>query len=451
MGVSPPLYERYSQPVPRYTSYPTAPHFHPGVDADQYRRWLEALPEGKTVSIYLHVPFCAEMCWYCGCHTKSAVRYAPIADYAATLAREIALVAGAIGRRVPVGRIHWGGGTPTQLAPDDFHRLMDALRTHFDVRGDAEIAVEIDPRTLDSRRVVALAEEGVTRASLGVQDLNDHVQKAINRVQPFAQVEGAADALRGAGVDALNLDLMYGLPHQTEADVRRTIDRCASLRPDRFAVFGYAHVPWMKVHQKMIPENALPGPRERFAQSQAAAGALAALGYRPIGLDHFARPDDALARALDEGRLRRNFQGYTDDDAEILIGFGASSIGQFPHGYVQNAVPFHAYDDDIAAGRLAVHRGIALTPEDRLRHDVIERLMCDLRADPTRIARRHGLIDDGLASAYEALRPMVDDGLAEITDGVVRITEAGRPFMRTIAAVFDGYLTGATARHSRPI
>jgi oxygen-independent coproporphyrinogen-3 oxidase len=451
MDSASPLYERYNQPVPRYTSYPTAPHFHPGVDAGTYRLWLETLPEGKAVSLYLHIPFCAEMCWYCGCHTKVAVRYAPIADYTATLAREIALVAAIIGRRAPVGHIHWGGGTPTQLAPDDFLRLMDGLRTHFDVRPDAEIAIEADPRTLDAPRIGALAEAGVTRASLGVQDLNAHVQNAINRVQPFARVAEAAEDLRGAGVRMLNMDLMYGLPYQTEADVRGTIDQIASLRPDRLAVFGYAHVPWMKVHQKMIPDDALPGARERFRQAQAAAEALVALGYRPIGLDHFARPDDALARALDEGRLRRNFQGYTDDAAEILIGFGSSAIGQLPQGYVQNAVPFHAYDESVAEGRLAVHRGIALAPEDRLRRDVIERLMCDLRADPANLARRHGLAEDTLAAEIESLGPMVDDGLAEIAGGIVRITESGRPFMRVIAAAFDGYFAGQPARHSRPV
>jgi oxygen-independent coproporphyrinogen-3 oxidase len=201
----------------------------------------------------------------------------------------------------------------------------------------------------------------------------------------------------------------------------------------------------------MIPDDALPGARERFRQAQAAAEALVALGYRPIGLDHFARPDDALARALDEGRLRRNFQGYTDDAAEILIGFGSSAIGQLPQGYVQNAVPFHAYDESVAEGRLAVHRGIALAPEDRLRRDVIERLMCDLRADPANLARRHGLAEDTLAAEIESLGPMVDDGLAEIAGGIVRITESGRPFMRVIAAAFDGYFAGQPARHSRPV
>lgn len=451
MDVSPSLFERYDRPVPRYTSYPTAPHFHAGVDEACYRRWLAALPEGETVSLYLHVPFCAEMCWYCGCHTKVAARYAPIADYVATLGHEVALVAGVIGRRVPVGHVHWGGGTPTQLAPEDFLGLMAVLRTHFDIRPDAEIAVEADPRTLDPARIRALAEAGVNRASLGVQDLNDRVQKAINRIQPFARVAEAVEGLRGAGVGALNMDLMYGLPYQTEADVRRTVDLVASLRPDRLAVFGYAHVPWMKIHQKMIPEDTLPGGLDRLRQARAAAETLVAHGYRPIGLDHFAKPDDALARALDQGRLRRNFQGYTDDAADVLIGFGTSAIGQFPQGYVQNAVPFHAYDEAIAASRLAVHRGVELTPEDRLRRAVIERLMCDMKADLARLARAHGFPEDAFAAERAALAPMAADGLVEIAGPVVRITEAGRLFMRTVAAVFDGYLASGRGRHSRAV
>lgn len=451
MDTAPHLSERYDRPVPRYTSYPTAPHFHAGVGVEHYRRWIEALPADAAVSLYLHVPFCAEMCWYCGCHTKVAARYAPIADYAARLAREIALVAGIAGRRIAVGHVHWGGGTPTQLAADDFLRLMDVLRGHFDVRPDAEIAVEADPRTLDLPRVRALAATGVTRASLGAQDFNDHVQRAINRIQPFAKVAEAAEALRGAGIGALNMDLMYGLPHQTDADARRTAELAASLQPDRLAVFGYAHVPWMKTHQKMIPESALPGARERLAQALIMAETLAARGYRPIGLDHFAKPGDALARALDDGRLKRNFQGYTDDPADILIGFGTSAIGQFPQGYVQNAVPFHEYDEAIAAGRLAVHRGIELTPEDRLRRAAIERLMCDMRVDLAALCRARGFAEDALAPDAEALGPMVEDGLVEVSGSVVRLTETGRPFMRTIAAIFDTYLATGKARHSRAV
>ncbi len=451
MDVAPNLFERYDRPVPRYTSYPTAPHFHADIDEARYRRWLAALPKGEPVSLYFHVPFCAEMCWYCGCHTKVAARYAPIAEYVATLKREIALVAGIIGRRVPVSRIHWGGGTPTQLAPEDFLDLMAVIQTHFDVQPHSEIAVEADPRTLDDARIRALAEAGVNRASLGVQDLNEHIQKAINRIQPFARVATAVQSLRAAGIGALNMDLMYGLPYQTEIDVRRTVELVDSLRPDRLAIFGYAHVPWMKVHQKMIPEDSLPGGPERLGQARAAADALAAHGYRPIGLDHFARPEDSLSQALDAGRLRRNFQGYTDDGAEILIGFGASAIGQFPEGYVQNAVPFHAYEETVAAGRLAVHRGMALTPEDRLRRAVIERLMCDMTADLSRLARAHGFSDDIFATELAALTPMVDDKLIEISDQVVRIPETARLFMRTVAAVFDAYLDNGRGRHSRAV
>lgn len=449
--LSPELLARYDRPVPRYTSYPTAPHFHDGVNADLYRQWLSRVPAQEALSLYLHVPFCAKMCWYCGCHTKVVGQYAPIAAYARTLSREIGLAADAIGRKARVAHIHWGGGTPTILAADDFRRLMADLRERFDVRTDAEIAVEADPRTLDAGRVAALADSGVNRVSLGVQDLNPHVQEAINRVQPFEQVADAVNKLRDAGIMAFNADLMYGLPYQTEADVRRTVDLIASLRPSRLAVFGYAHVPWMKTHQKMIPDAALPDGPARLTQARVAADALIAHGFRAIGLDHFAAPEDALARALDAGRLKRNFQGYTDDSAGVLVGFGASAIGQLPEGYVQNAVPFHLYDEAIAAGRLATSRGLILAPEDRLRRAAIEKLMCDMVVDLAQLARAHGFPESTFDADLAQLEPMVADGLVAVSGATVRIPEDARLLMRTVAAVFDRYLQTGRGRHSRAV
>jgi oxygen-independent coproporphyrinogen-3 oxidase len=445
------LLQRYDAPVPRYTSYPTAPHFHEGVDAEVYRDWLGRISPDERVSLYLHVPFCTRMCWYCGCHTKVVRQYRPVGDYAAVLDREIALVADAVSKGPEVSHVHWGGGTPTMLSPEDFSALMSALRERFDFAGDAEVAVEIDPRTLTRDKAVALARAGVTRASLGVQDFNEIVQQAINRLQPFEMSAEVVEWLRGAGIEAINFDLMYGLPHQTVDLVLHSVDLAVELAPDRLALFGYAHVPWMKKHQQMIDEATLPGAEERLQQAEAAAERLTEHGYRRIGLDHFARAEDSLSRALDEGRLRRNFQGYTDDQATVLLGFGASAIGSLAQGYVQNAVPFGTYAEAVKSGRLAVMRGVEVDADDRLRRTVIERLMCDLAVDLSTIGAELGAPSDGFAGELSALAPMARDGLVEVEGSRVRITETGQPLMRTVCAVFDRYLSTGKGRHSRAV
>ena len=429
------LLNRYDRRVPRYTSYPTAPHFHAGIGAETYRRWLSGIDGETPLSLYFHVPFCKEMCWYCGCHTKIVRRYQPVGDYAAVMAAEIALVAAEIPAQAPVTHIHWGGGTPTILSAADCAHLMDRVRALFRLRPDAEVAVEMDPRTVTEDRVAALADAGVNRASLGVQDLNDHVQRAINRIQPYDMNARVVEMLRAAGIDRINFDLMYGLPYQNVADVERTVDLAVRLRPDRLAVFGYAHVPWMKTHQKMIPEDALPGAEQRFEQAEAAAARLVAHGYRRIGLDHFALEDDAMTDALDAGRLRRNFQGYTTDPARALIGFGASSIGALPEGYVQNAAPLRQYAEAVRRGQLPVVKGIALNDDDRMRRDIIERLMCDLSVDLDRIARENSMPMRQFAGELAALAQMAQDGLVEIEGKTIRITEFGRPLMRTVLSL----------------
>ena len=441
---------QFDAPVPRYTSYPTAPHFQPGVNARTYAEWLANIGGNDALSLYFHVPFCAEMCWYCGCHTKIVKRYKPVGDYAGLLADEVALTAAQVRAEPRVVHVHWGGGTPTMLAEGDFLSLMDTVHNHFPFADDAEVAVEIDPRTLTRVMAGALALAGVNRASLGVQDFNDHVQQAINRIQPFEVTQRAVGWLKEAGIKSINFDLMYGLPGQTVDDVIRTVDQAVRLGPDRLAVFGYAHVPWMKAHQRMIDEDRLPPGPERLAQALAAGRRLGEHGYRAIGLDHFARPADALARALDEGRLRRNFQGYTTDRASVLLGFGASAIGSLGEGYVQNQVPFADYGRAIRKGRLAVARGIQLTADDRLRRAVIERLMCGLAADLEEIAAGFGL-DETFAPELAALKPLAEDGLVDVRGSHVRITERGRPWMRTIAAQFDRYLETGKARHSRAV
>jgi oxygen-independent coproporphyrinogen-3 oxidase len=439
---------RLDRPVPRYTSYPTAPHFHPGIAAATYAEWLGAIEDG-SLSLYLHVPFCQRLCWYCGCHTKPARLYEPVADYVRLLEAEIGLVAAALACRLPVRQVHWGGGTPTVLTTTDFARLTDALHRRLGAEG-AEVAVEVDPRTLTQAMAATLARCGVVRASLGVQDFSPRVQQAINRLQSFEVTAQAVDRLRQAGIAGINLDLMYGLPQQGVADVVTTVDLAVRLAPDRLALFGYAHVPWMKKHQRLIEEAALPDGAARFAQAEAAAARLAQHGYRRIGLDHFARPEDDMARALAAGRLRRNFQGYTVDQGEVLLGFGASAIGTLPQGYVQNAVPVNRYGEAIAAGRLAAVRGIALTPEDRLRRAVIERLMCDLAVDLDQVAGTPGGAER-FAAELAALQDLAAEGLIEIAGPRLTVTEAGRPLLRTVCAAFDAYLGRGTGRHSRAV
>jgi oxygen-independent coproporphyrinogen-3 oxidase len=447
----PDLIAKYDRRVPRYTSYPTAPHFSPAVTAADYAGWLGALEDDAALSLYLHVPFCASLCWFCACHTSVVHRPEPLESYGKTLLTEIRLVAAAIGRRLKVRHIHWGGGTPSALPPALMRDVMQSLRAHFDVTPDAEVAVEVDPRELSDASLDVLGEMGTTRASLGVQDFDPLVQQAVNRVQDFALTAACAERLRGVGIGSINLDLIYGLPHQTEQSVAATVEQALRIAPDRVAVFGYAHVPWMKRHQALLPEAALPNAAERFAQRETVEAVITAAGYAAIGLDHFARPDDALATAAANARLKRNFQGYTTDDAPVLLGLGASSIGCLPQGYVQNLPSIPAWRDAVRAERLPVARGVALTDADKLRREVIETLMCHNEVDLRVVAARHGADVVGLMDAAPALQDMAHDGLLRWDGMHVAVTPAGRPFVRAVAAAFDTYLVAGAARHSAAV
>jgi oxygen-independent coproporphyrinogen-3 oxidase len=427
--------------VPRYTSYPTAPHFSAAVTASTYAGWLAALAPNATLSLYIHVPFCTELCHYCGCNTRALRKREPVEAYAERLADEIVLLGGVKGRRLT--RLHWGGGTPSILGPALLEAIAARVASLFDLSGLKEHAIELDPRRLDKPLVRSLRAIGVTRASLGVQDVSPAVQRAIGRVQPFDMVERAAEWLRAAGVDALNIDLMYGLPHQGTREVARSAELAASLKPQRLALFGYAHVPWFKTHQRLIDDASLPGVGERLEQVRVATETLCGLGYERIGLDHFALPEDELAVAAREKRLHRNFQGYTVDDADALIGLGASAIGKLPQGFVQNAPDLAGYARAVQSGRFATVKGLALTDDDRLRASIIERLMCDLEVD---------LAEYGGAARFEPelkrLNTLADDGLVTVDGARATVTEAGRPFVRIAASVFDAYLAASQKRHS---
>lgn len=439
------------QTVPRYTSYPTAPHFTPDIGADVYGQWLAELPSKATLSLYTHVPFCAVLCHYCGCHTKVVRRQEPVEVYAGRLEQEMALVAERTGRR-KVLHIHWGGGTPSMLGPDRLRRLAERMRALFDLSDLREHAIELDPRQVQRPLVRALMEIGVNRASLGVQDFSPHVQQAIGRIQPLGIVADVVAGLRDSGIENINIDLMYGLPKQTERDVQRSIALADSLKPQRLALFGYAHVPWFKSNQRLIDESALPGPEQRLAQAQTARETLVSLGYVPIGLDHFARSDDELAVAAESGRLHRNFQGYTSDEADVLLGFGASSIGKLPQGFVQNAPDIAGYARAIASGSLAVARGIAFSSDDRMRAKIIERLMCDFEVDIDALVSQMGAISvTELDADIASLVPLKAEGVLEIEGRRISMTESGRPFVRLAAAAFDTYLKRGQARHSAAV
>lgn len=379
---------------------------------------------------------------------KLAARYSTVASYVETLIKEIDLVAAALPDRMRVSHLHWGGGTPTSLSPEDLERVMDRVWMHFDRAQDAELAIESDPRTLSHEMIDKIGALGFNRASFGIQEFDPKVQTAINRIQPPDMVARAVSALRDAGVSAINFDLIYGLPHQTVDMLKATIDACASLHPNRIALFGYAHVPWMAKRQRKIDADTLPGPRARLAQAAAASEAIRAHGYKQIGMDHFALPNDPLSSAAEDKTLRRNFQGYTVDDAPTLIGFGATSIGRLPQGYVQNAPEAGAWARAIEAGTFAIAKRYALTSQDRVQAEIIEALMCFGQVDLNEIAHANNLGAGWVADTLREAEPYLPGGLAVIEGGRVRLTEGGEPFVRIVAAAFDHHLHGAPARHS---
>lgn len=432
--------------VPRYTSYPTAADFTLQVTANQHATWLGGLDAEQSVSVYLHVPYCREICLYCGCNTKMAVRDDVVSSYRRALEAEIALVSGLVNKRLRISRLHWGGGTPSILGAGGLRSVMAAIERRFSFDPGFEHAIELDPRYVTAELANGLAALGITRASLGVQDVNPLVQAAIGRLQPLAMVEAAVDRLRSAGIPGLSFDLMYGLPMQSVESIRKTCASVVSLSPDRIACFGYAHLPELKANQRRIDETRLPSQDERIDQADVMAEELVRNGYLKIGIDHFAKPGDALARAAASRSLHRNFQGYTDDISKILLGLGASSISTFANGYVQTITDVPKYVRAIESGSLASARGCRRDDEDRQRARIIERLMCDFEADLQAIAP-----DLDLSEELTMLNRMQGEGLVEIGAGKLIMTEAGRPVVRVVAAIFDTFRRNNFARFSAAV
>jgi len=437
--------------LPRYTSYPTAVAFEPADGEAEARRWLAATRPEEVISAYVHVPFCKRMCWYCGCHTSVFHAYDRVRAFYETLRLEVDLWADAIGPHAGAAHLHFGGGSPNALSPEDFLGLVRHMADRFRLRPGAEIAAELDPGMLTDEFIDAAGVAGVTRVSLGVQMFDPDVQARVNRIQPFEMVAAANDRLRGAGVGAINFDLMYGLPGQTPGNVAASTAAAVTLRPDRVAVFGYAHVPWMKKHQVMIREADLADVAGRWEQAEAADEVLLAAGYVRIGLDHYALPGDALSVSAAGGALRRNFQGYTDDPAPVLVPIGPSSIGRFTEGFLQNAVTTDVWGREVEAGRLPIARRLAVTAEDGLRAAVIERLMCDLAVDVDAMCRDRGFDPSTLDGPVRAVAALQADGLCEVDGRRIRIPVHASRVMRVVAACFDARLPVSVARHARAV
>jgi len=433
--------------APRYTSYPPATQFSAEVGDARFREWLAAIPPESAISVYLHVPFCRRLCWFCACRTQGTQSDDPVLAYAETLLAEIEMLSRALPPGVRLSRLHWGGGTPTLLPAATMRRVSEAIFAVLPLAEGAEFSVEIDPNEIDEARVVALAASGMNRASIGVQDFNPEIQKTIGRDQSLALTRHAVEMLRAYGVGSVNADILYGLPHQDPVRIARTVEQVLTLAPERIALYGYAHVPWMAKRQVMIPTEALPDPEARLLLFDTARRLLCAEGYDEIGIDHFALPRDRLALAHRNGTLRRNFQGYTDDGAEVLVGLGASSISRFPQGYAQNAAATPAHVAAVRAGRFSTARGHAFTAEDRWRGRMIESLMSDFGIDMDEFTSGHGLTREEVESRLAPLAAEFD-GFVRVNEAGLRILPEGRPLTRIIAGRFDAYEMAARAHSS---
>ncbi|WP_226779925.1 oxygen-independent coproporphyrinogen III oxidase [Oceaniglobus trochenteri] len=433
--------------VPRYTSYPTAPVFSPAVGSDHQTTALAALPADVPVSVYLHIPFCERLCWFCACRTQGTTTLSPVESYLGTLEQELALLRDVLPQGLRMGRMHWGGGTPTILPPHLIHRLAQAVKAVIPPTEDWEFSVEIDPTMVDRAKIDALAAEGMNRASIGIQDFDPIVQAAIGRAQPFDVTHQCVDDLRAAGVGSLNTDLVYGLPHQDDARIADTVEKVLSLAPDRVALFGYAHVPWVAKRQKLIDEAVLPDDMARYRLAELAGARFRDAGFATIGIDHFAREGDELETAARGGRLRRNFQGYTADTCATLIGLGASSISRLPQGYVQNAAATPAYIQRIEAGTLAGARGHVMSADDLLRARAIEMLMCDFRLDRRALRADHGDLAATLDPVLAGIAARFGD-LVTLDDDALSIPPEGRALTRIVASALDAHVPEGV-RYSR--
>lgn len=435
--------ELLATPVPRYTSYPTAAEFHDGVGEADQRAGLEAISPAEPISLYVHIPYCREICWYCGCNTGAANRPQRLSNYLDRLSREIDLVAGLLNDRGRVVRIAFGGGSPNAIAPQQFLDLIRHLKSAFSIGSSPVISAEIDPRGFDADFAAAMADTGVTRASLGVQTFDPKVQAAIGRIQSRQTIEKAIELLRASGVTSLNFDLMYGLPRQDDAALLESLKLSHEMGADRLAVFGYAHVPQLVPRQRRIDSTALPGAAERFRQAALAHEWLVGEGWVTVGFDHFALPHDPLAMAAREKRVRRNFQGFTDDVCGILVGLGASAISRYATCLVQNERNSGRYGMKVGTSHLAAMRGVATPPREVMRAHLIEHLLCQ------GTAHLHYLPDR--LKVRKDLQPFEQRGLINWNHCELRLEPGALPYARSIAAALDPWRAGSAIHFSNAV
>lgn len=448
------LVKKYNKPGPRYTSYPTAPHFSESVGQDIWDEHirLNNSNSDRDLSLYYHLPFCDTLCWFCGCTVVVTRKQEQIETYINSLFKEIDLIKRRLHPDRNVTQIHFGGGTPTYLSPDQIRRFGNKLKQSFKLAADAEIGTEMDPRELTEEHIQALAEAGFNRASMGVQDFDPKVQKAVNRINSFDMVAQVIEWIRSNNFHSLNLDLIYGLPHQTRDTFEKTIDKILILNPDRLAVFNYAHVPWIKPHQKLIKEEHLPVPEEKLLMLKMIIERLTSAGYVYIGMDHFAKANDELTLAQKNKSLQRNFQGYSTKSGADIYAMGMSSISQLDGIYAQNYKELPTYYDRITVHQLAIEKGYVLSEDDKIRRDTIMRLMCDLELDFTNMSKRLGIdFAHYFRDSLERMDTFERDGLLIHEADKITMTDTGRLFLRNVAMEFDSYLEKSEARYSKTV
>jgi oxygen-independent coproporphyrinogen-3 oxidase len=436
------LLNKYNYAVPRYTSFPTAVQFEPHAPQSLFNACLSHIDPNKEVSLYVHIPFCHSLCHYCGCNTKIVHSYRPIEQYIQTLLAEIQLVGERIGQRLCVSRIHFGGGSPNYASIEDIERILERFSRFFDLSA-TQIDMECDPRLLDAKKIQNYARIGVSRLSLGIQDFNKNVQHAINRMQPFSLVEQQMAVMRNVGIESINFDLITGLPKQTLPTVEETLNHVVTLKPSRIAVFPYAHVPWMKKHQKLLEKFPMPDVRQRFEMNELVRRVLLANDYKAIGIDHFALTQDSLYIAQQSGTMQRNFQGYTDDPYVTLLGFGLSSISQFENAYIQNTTEGSEYKQAVQNREYPIKRSLMLSAEDQIRRTLIERLMCDFKISFSDY--------EGIAIPHYDLLELEKDGIVKISGDALKVTDQGQVFARIVASCFDPYFNKESGRHAKAI
>ena len=449
------LVKKYNVAGPRYTSYPPATKFTDAVTWEQLSEKIESNNQSpRDLSVYFHIPFCESLCWFCGCTTVITTNHDKGKDYIDYLGREVAQLAPRLNRGRKAVQLHFGGGSPTFLRPDELRRLGDIIHKHFTFAPDIEASVEVDPRRLTRDHVIALKEIGFNRASMGVQDFNPKVQEAIHRIQPREMTQQAMDWMREEGFGSINLDLIYGLPHQTPETFNETLNTVLEMKPDRLAVFSYAHVPWIKPAQKILEDKILPTPESKLEVLKLVIERLTADDqYVYIGMDHFAKPNDELTISQREKKLQRNFQGYSTRAGSDIYSFGMSAISQIPEAYWQNEKELPKYQSAVDAGKMPLHKAYFVTAEDLIRRETIMRTMCDLSLDFAAMSAKLGInFEQHFEKELTTLAPFIADGLVKKTAAGLEVTDSGRLFIRNIAMCFDNTLGAANERrHSKTI